>query len=148
MNLNEVIHTRWAADATLNGLLASTKFQTGIHFASDDEDPPREPEFPYATLTRPGDTPEGWANDGSGLLDALVRITVYHDAPNYDEGLAIADAVKSCFNRTDFSLSGSDEVLNMQLAGYQEIQDTDEANYGAWFFVLDFNCQVYLAAGV
>ena len=136
MNLGQVIHQRWAADSTLNGLLDSSKVTTGTYYATD-------PTFPYATITRPGDTTGGYDNDGAALELPRVRITVYHGRDNYDEGLAIAAAVKSAFDRTDFALSGSDKVLNMQRDGYEEIDDED----GDWYFVIDFLCRVYLATG-
>jgi len=138
MNINATLHSRWANDATLNGLLPVAKVVTGIYFAS-------EPAYPYATITRPGDRPLAYSSEGAAVERVLVRITVYHGLNNYDEGLAIADAVKAAFDRKDFALSGSDKVLNMQRCGYMEVSDEDVAG---WFFVLDFDCSVYLAAGV
>ena len=137
MNIGQVLHTRWAAGTTLNGLLAAAKVMTGRYFAED-------PTFPYATITRPNDVPQGYTSDGAAVERVAVRITVYHAFESYDEGLAIADAVKSTFDREDFDLSGSDKVLNMQRSGYQEIQDED----GDWYFVIDFECPVHLSAGV
>jgi hypothetical protein len=137
MNLGQVLHTRWAADGTLNGLLDSSKVTTGTYFAED-------PQPPYATITRPGDMTAWRDNEGAAEEHALVRITVYHGRDNYDEGLAIADAVKAAFDRTDFALSGSDKVMNIQRIGYEEIDDED----GDWYFMIDFRCQVYLANGV
>ncbi len=122
----------------MNGLLDSSKFVTGVYFATD-------PEFPYATLTRPGDNTEGYDNSDAAEELVVVRITVYHHRDNYDEGLAIADAVKAAFDRSAFALSGTDRVLNMQRSGYAETQDDEEDN---WFFVIDFTVRIYLTAGV
>ncbi len=136
MNIGAVIHTRWAADSTLNGLLPSSDVMTGNYFATD-------PKFPYATITRPGDTTEGYDNTEAAEERVTVRVTVYHHRDNYDGGLAIADAAKSAFDRTKFDLSGSDKVLNMQRTGYAELQDEDDN----WYFVIDFTCTVHLASG-
>lgn len=137
MNLGQVLHTRWEADGTLNGLLPVAKVMTGIYFAED-------PVYPYATITRPYDVPLQYDNTGAAVERVMVRITVYHAAESYDEGQAIANAVKSAFDRTDFNLSGSDRVLNMQRDSYQAIQDEQ----GDWYFVIDFVCLVHLSAGV
>ena len=136
MNIGQVLHTRWAADGTLNGLLPVANVMTGNYFATD-------PVFPYATITRPGDTTEGYDNSDAAEERVTVRVTVYHHRDNYDEGLAIADAVKSAFDRTAFDLSGSDKVLNMQRTGYLELQDENDN----WYFVIDFTCTVHLASG-
>ena len=137
MNIGQVLHTRWAADGTLNGLLDSSKVTTGTYFAAD-------PGFPFATITRPGDTTEGYDNSGAAEEHVTIRVTVYHHRDNHDEGLVIADAVKSAFDRTNFDLSGSDKVLNMQRTGYAELQDEDDN----WYFVVDFLCMIHLATGV
>jgi hypothetical protein len=137
MNIGQVLHARWAANNALNTLLPVAKVMTGTFFAID-------PVFPYATITRPGDTTEDYDNEGAAKERVTVRVTVYHHRDNYDEGLAIADAVKSAFDRSAFDLSGSDKVLNMQRTGYEELQDEKDN----WYFVIDFVCTVHLASGV
>lgn len=138
MDIEKQIHARWAADATLNGLLPETKLATGIYFAED-------PTFPYATLTRPGDTPEEYYNDGSSIEGVQVRITVYHQKSSYDEGVAIVDAIKAAFDRSMFSLTGnSDKVLHMERLSYAPLQDQAS---GDWFFVVDYMCHVFLGSG-
>jgi hypothetical protein len=134
MDLLQYVHTRWAADGTLNGLLAATRVATGTYFAT-------EPSFPYGTITLPGSFPEAHYNTDDSTETVTVRMAVYHHRDNYDEGLAIAAAVRDAFNRAAFDLSGSDKVLSMQRAGYEELQD-DEGN---WAFVSDFQCLVYFA---
>lgn len=136
MNIGQVLHARWEANETLNGLLPVSKVMTGVYFADD-------PKFPYATITRPGDTTAGYHNTGAAEERVVVRITVYHHRDNYDEGLAIADAAKAVFDRTAFDLSGSDRVLNMQRSAYEETQDEEDN----WFFIIDFVCMVHLASG-
>jgi hypothetical protein len=144
MNLMQVLHTRWAADSTLNALLSSTKVHTGRFLGIDDTGDPdaegaEEPEFPYATITRPGGPSNRHTNE-STVRGVLIRITVYHGLDYYDEGAAIADAVEAAFDRADFDLSGSDKVVNMQMPGDRaELQDDD----GDWYFLLDFMCQTY-----
>lgn len=146
MDIEKQIHARWAADATLNGLLPETKLATGIYFPpEDDADDDGNPEFPYATLTRPGDTPEEYYNDGSSIEAVQVRITVYHQKSSYDEGVAIVDAIKAAFDRSMFSLTGnSDKVLHMERLSYAPLQDQAS---GDWFFVVDYMCHVFLGSG-
>ncbi len=138
MNLGEVIHDRWAADATLNGLLAATKVMTGTNFAVD-------PAFPYATITAPGGPPGERYNDGAATNVVTVRIAVYHDMDNYDACKAIADRVQVLFDSKDFALGGSDKVLDIRASIPQEIQDQETS---VWTFVCDLDCRVYLATGV
>ncbi len=135
MNLLQVIHQRWAADATLNGLLPATKVSTGTFFADD-------PVFPYGTITLPGSQPDMAFNDGTSAEQVTIRITIYHQRSNYDKGAAIAEAVRDVFNRKQFDLSGSDKCLLMNREGYEELDDPDA---GHWFFISDFICTVFLA---
>jgi hypothetical protein len=137
MNLSQVIHEKWAANSTLNGLLPVAQFHTGTYFATD-------PEFPYATLTRPsGGSTTARMNDGHRIDTVTVRIAVYHGADNYDEGVVIADAVDDAFDKLDFDLSNSDRVIQMMIDGPAgEIQD-DEGN---WAWVTDFTCTIHRAA--
>jgi len=138
MHLGRVIQTRWAANGTLQGLLPASKVMVGIYFAED-------PIFPYGTITLPGTGPSARANDGAATNTVIVRVAVYHDRNHYDACKAIADAVQSAFESTNFSLTGSDKVLDVRSSIPQEIQDQET---GDWTFVIDLECKVYLAAGV
>lgn len=137
MNLAQYVHTRWAADGTLNGLLPVASVSTGRYFAAD-------PGSRFATITLPGGSYDSRHNDGSAVNRTTVRIQVHHD--NYDLGLAIANAVLSAFNRSEFALSGTDRTINMQATGPpMELQNDETAE---WDFVIDFDCLVHLATGV
>lgn len=137
MNLAQYIHTQWAADATLNGLMDSDRVTTGIYFEDD-------PGSRFGTITLPGGAYRQRFNDGGALNETLVRIQVHHD--DYDLGLAIANAVLAVFNRSDFDLSGSDKVINIQAEGPPaELQDVIT---GEWDFVIDLRAVVHLATGV
>jgi hypothetical protein len=138
MNLLQVIHANWAADGTLNGLLPVAGVLTG------DRVDQVTPSRPYAAIQLVSQSTMTYFNDGAGLDEAIVRVAVYHLKSDYDEGLAIADAVKDAFHRANFDLSGSDKVLAMERAGYEEIQDEQDD----WAFVIEFRCTVYLATGV
>jgi len=133
MNIEQLLHERWKADATLNGLLASSKVSTGTYFAS-------EPEFPYATITRPSDVPGFYDSEDSRVDNVLIRITIYHGQGYYDEALAICEAMRAAFDRTSFDLSGSNKVLNMQQRSFAALDDDD----GDWYLVTDFLCRVYV----
>ncbi|MGD0382455.1 MAG: DUF3168 domain-containing protein [Thermoguttaceae bacterium] len=132
MNLAQVIHQRWAADSTLNGLLPATRVYTGLSF---------DPARPFAVVSKESDKPETYHSDGSAIDAVGLRIQVYHD--NYDAGAEIAHQIKKVFDRTAFDLSGSDKVLNIQRGNDLENQTDD----GVWQFIMDFICTVYLASG-
>ena len=133
MNLAEVIHQRWAAATALDNLLPSGSVYTGVSV---------DPTMPYAVIARRSDRPLARHNDGSAVEVVGVRIRVFHD--NRDAAAAIVQQIKAAFDRTDFALSGSDKVINMQRSDDGERQDGD----GVWQFTIDFNCTVYLATGV
>ena len=136
MNLSQVIHERWAADGTLNGLLPVAGFNTGMYFKV-------APTFPYATLTRPAGTVESRANDGTRVDTLPLTITVYHGADNYDEGVVIEQAVDDAFDNTGFALGGGDLVVVMKLVGPPaEVQDEE----GNWSWACDFNVRVEMGA--
>jgi len=134
INLGQYLHARWAADTTLNGLLDSSKLSTGL--APDSE-------FPYATITWPGNTAGGWTNDGASLDRIGVRITVYHGRDNYDDGKAIVSAIRNAYSRADFAVGGGGRCINMQYTGDEELQDEEDD----WYFVIDFEAQVHTLAG-
>ncbi|HUT11851.1 MAG TPA: DUF3168 domain-containing protein [Thermoguttaceae bacterium] len=132
MNLAEVIHQRWAAAGGLNGLLPATSVYTGLSV---------DPEMPYAVISKRSDRPMARHNDGSGVDAVGVRIEVFHD--NRDAAATIVEQVKTTFDRTDFTLSGSDKVINVQRVNDSERQNDD----GVWQMTIDFHCAVYLAPG-
>jgi hypothetical protein len=133
MNLAQVIHQRWAADATLNGLLPATRAYTGLSFDS---------VRPFAVISKQSDKPESCHSDGSSIDAVVMRIQIFHD--HYDAGAEIVHHIKTTFDRTAFNLAGSDKVLNIRRSNDSEKQNND----GVWQFTIDFSCTVYLAAGV
>jgi hypothetical protein len=133
MNLAQVIHQRWAADAALSSLLPASRVYTGMSI---------DPTRPYAIITRQTDRPVACFNDGSTVDRVGVRVQVFHDA--YDAGAAVVHQIKLAFHLAEFALSGSDKVFTMQRSNDSEHQNED----GVWQFVVDFNCTVYLASGV
>ncbi len=134
MNLSQVIHEQWAADETLNGLLASTKLNTGMYFAED-------PVFPYATLTRPAGNVDSRQNDGTRTDILPVIITLYHGADSYHEGVVIEQAIDDAFDNTEFSLANSDKVIQMRITGPPaEIQDEE----GNWSWECNFDLVVFM----
>ena len=136
MNLSQVIHERWAADGTLNGLLDESLFMTGMNFSAD-------PKFPYATLTRPQGTVNSRRNDGTRTDILPVIITLYHGADSYDEGVAIEQAIDDAFDDTDFSLANGDKVVQMRITGPPaEIQDEE----GNWSWECNFDLVVEMGA--
>ena len=136
MNLSQVLHQQWAANATLNGLLPVANLHTGTYFATD-------PTFPYATLApQPGDV-QSRMNDGHRIDTQTVRFVVYHGADSYDEGVIIAQAVDDAFDKLDFDLGGGDRVISMLVDGPPSEEQNDEGN---WSWVIDFTCMIHVAA--
>ena len=133
MNLAQVIHQRWAADAALDALLPASRVYTGLSF---------DPARPFAVMSKESEKPVTRHSDGSAIDAVGLRIRVFHD--HYDAGAAIAGQIKKSFDCAAFDLAGSDKVLDMQRADDSEKQTDD----GVWQFTIDFNCTVYLAAGV
>jgi len=133
MNLGAKLHERWAADATLNGLLPVANVSTGTWF---DVEPSLATG--YATITFPGDSAGVESSDDSSIERVLVRITNYAGRDYYDEGEAISDAVKAAFHRATITLDASDSVRSLMWQGRQRIDDDD----GNWYFVNDFNCLI------
>lgn len=136
MNLSQGLHAQWAANATLNGLLPATSLQTGTLFAV-------EPAKPYAILARPEGNVSARMNDGHRIDTVGIRFTVYHGADNYDEGVAIADAVDDAFDKLAFDLGGGDRVISMMIDGPPGESQNEEGN---WSWDIDFTCMIQMAA--
>lgn len=132
MNLPKYLHTRWAANETLNGLLPVASLHTGSHRAVD-------PTFPYATITMPGGYNDGRTNDGVSNEVVTARISIYHGADNYDELVTIAEAVHDAFDGAAFNLGGSDRCILMHQEGEPDQIQDDRSD---WTFVIDFTCRV------
>jgi hypothetical protein len=133
MNLAQLIHERWAADATLDGLLPASRVYTGLCF---------DPARPFAVISKQSEKPATRHSDGSAIDAVGLRIRLFHD--HYDAGSAIAGQIKKSFDRSAFDLADRDKVLTMQRTNDTEHQ----ADNGVWQFTIDFICTVYLASGV
>ena len=133
MNLEQVIHQRWAASGELVSLLPAENVKTGRAFA----DP-----LPYATITREKSRTVLRTNAGDAVDEVTIRINVWHD--NHDAGWAVAEQVKAAFDRSEFALSGDDRVVQMCRSEDAASQDED----GTWLFTITFLVQVYLSSGI
>ena len=132
MNLEQVIHQRWAASETLNALLPAEHVKTGRSFG----DP-----LPYATLTRLKNRTVFRTNAGDALDEVTLRVNVWHD--DYDAGRAITEQVKAAFDRSDFALSGGDRVVQMRRTDDSASQHHD----GTWQFTIEFLIEIHLPSG-
>ncbi len=147
MNLFEVLHERWAADATLDnsgeGILPASRVFTGQSLAAFDSD-----RLPFAVMDKGSGRPimQSSADSGTPCNEAVdsigVLIQIFHE--NWDAGEAIMNAVKSLYNRTNFDLAGTDKVLTMERDDDSHFQEND----GTWRFLISFRVLVYLPAGV
>jgi len=133
MNLIQVIHQRWAAAESLDGLLPAARVYTGMSV---------DPTLPFAVISKESGRPVSRHNDGSAVDAVGVRIQVFHH--DYDSAAAIVEQIKSVFDRGSFPLAGGDKVLSLERCNDSEQQADD----GVWRMAIDFTCMVYLAAGV
>jgi hypothetical protein len=127
VNLLEVIHQRWAAAAALDSLLPAARVYTGMS---------ADPSRPFAVIFKQSHRPLAQCNDGTAFAAIGLRIQVFHD--DHDAAAAIIDQLKTTFDRTQFSLSGSDTVTLVQCSNDWEQQDND----GVWQMTVDFTCTV------
>lgn len=127
MNLARMLHHRWAADERLNRLLPAQRVYTGTSVT---------PAMPVAVISRCHTEPAVQFADGGGLDSVAVRIELYD--PSYDASLAVLDALKRAFDRTNFDLPGRGKVLFMRRTGDHAFQEPD----GAWHTTIDFLCTV------
>jgi len=132
VNLEQVIHQRWAASEALNVLLPAENVKTGRSAGGP---------VPYATVARIGNRTAFRTNAGDALDEVTLRVNVWHD--DYDAGRAIAEQVKTVFDRSDFALSGGDRVIQMRRTNDSASQHDD----GAWQFTVEFLIEVYLPSG-
>jgi hypothetical protein len=132
VNLEQVIHQRWAASEGLNSLLSAGAVKTGRSLAGS---------VPYAGIARLGNRTAFRTNAGDALDEVTVRINVWHD--DYDAGRAILGQVKTTFDRSDFALLGGDRVVQMRRTNDSASQHDD----GTWQFTVEFLVQIHLPSG-
>lgn len=135
MNLEEAIHARWAADATLNGLLPATDVHTGRYRVAD-------PTFPFATIEITGGTARDESNEDA-LAYPTVQFKIYHAADSHDALKSIVNAMVDAFHQADFNLDGGDKVLDMKLDG-EPVYSQDEP--GNWIVTTNFTSMTLVAA--
>ena len=132
MNLEQAIHRRWAESTELGGMLGVDRLKTGLVHGV---------RMPYATLARrPGRTLFR-TSAGEAVDEIPLEIHVWHD--RFDAGQAIADRVKSAFDRSDFSLSDGGRVVQMRRTGESVV----EHDGGVWQWTMRFSVQVHLPSG-
>ena len=133
MNLLQVLHQRWSAETALDALLPAGRVFTGM---SSDR------TLPFAVISKASQRPFSLPGDGSAVDCVEVQIWIFHD--RYDAGAEIVHQVKTAFDRISFDLADGKKVFNMQRTNEAEKQHDD----GIWEFTIDFDCTVYLPAGV
>ena len=132
MNLEQAIHARWAASSGLEALLPAARVRTGAFHGEGR---------PYATLERKTSRTVFRTNAGDALDEVTLAVHVWHEG--YDAGRAIADQVRTAFDRSDFGLDGGNRVVRMH-----RIADAARQHDGnVWQFTLEFSVSVYLASG-
>jgi len=132
VNLEQVIHQRWAASDALASLLPAERVKTGRSHGD---------AMPYATVTRLGNRTVFRTNAGDALDEVALRINVWHD--DYDAGRAVVAELKAALDRSDFPLAGGRRVVQMRRTGDSASQHDD----GAWQFTVEFLVEVYLPSG-
>jgi hypothetical protein len=132
VNLEQVVHQRWAASEDLSSLLPAGNVKTGRSF---------DGSVPYASIARLGNRTAFRTNAGDALDEVMLRINVWHD--DYDAGRAIMEQITATFDRSDFALSGADRVIQMRRTDDSASQHDD----GTWQFTVEFLVQVHLPSG-
>jgi hypothetical protein len=122
MNLEQMIHERWAADAALAALLPVERLTTGRAIGAT---------LPYATLIPIRRRTRLRTNAASAIEEVTLRIDVWHD--DYQAGRAIRDQVKASFDRRSFALADGSAVVHMRWPGDTVRQHED----GVWLFSID-----------
>jgi hypothetical protein len=122
VSLEQAIHSRWAGDGTLAGLVPSARFVTGKALGGS--------ALPYATLTRLG---FGKATRSSLKVveEALLRFSVFDNS--LDTLKQIANAAATRFDGAVFTDAGV-IVLRMRRVDLKETQADD----GTWELTMDF----------
>jgi len=90
MSLEATIHTRWAADETLVGLVPAARFRTGALPSIDTDSV--DMALPYVMLTREGDAEVRTPSGSVILCDTTMRFTVW--AATLSSAKSVADAIE------------------------------------------------------
>ena len=137
--LEGTIHTKWAAKTTLNGLLDSANFVTGL---THNQDPP------YCTLSREGSTRNHESSRRTRIDLTVLRFVVHH--ADYDLGRAIHNAIianaagsgQGGFHGERFDITNNGAVVAMVKSNDFALQDPED---GLWAFTIDFDVTRQLA---
>lgn len=124
--LEQTIIERWAANTTLNALLASTKVYLGTNSSG---------ELPWVSLTRESSFRK--AQSSANRIDATtIRFEIYHN--DYEKGRAIATTMgkqyPSGFHQDSFDITSDGRATSMILENEGSMQD----ERGTWIFIVDF----------
>ena len=124
--LEQTIRERWAANTTLNGLLASSKVYVGQNSTAT---------LPWVSITRESSTKR--VQSSANRIDATtIRFELY--LGSYDDGRALATALAkqttTGFHQDSFDITGDGRAVSMILENEGDFQD----ERGNWVFVVDF----------
>lgn len=131
MNLEQVVHERWAASPELAALLPAERFFCGRVSTGT---------LPYATLLRRAARRRWPSNSGEEIEEVALRIRVWHT--NFEAARLVGRAIGEVFDRSRFPLAGGDCVMHMRRRRESAYQFDD----GAWRLTLDFRVYVRVAA--
>ena len=123
MSTEQLLHTWWAASATLNGLLDSAVLTTG---KAQDENT----TLPFATLSRENNQDDHRTN--CGRTDrGTFRVKLWHDS--HALGQAIQAALIAAWDNKTYD-SGGVQIVSARRSNDFHFQEDD----GVWQFVTDF----------
>jgi hypothetical protein len=125
------MHDRWAADATLNGLLPASRVWLLSYAAAGGERQiqDREPDYPYAVMFVDDDALLSRGNDGLEIRSIDVEIDVYASRERLAAGKAVVDRLASQagpFNRAQFPLTGGGNVNNGIIQNFTDPDPIDD----------------------
>jgi hypothetical protein len=129
--LLQTLHDRWAADATLNGLLPSSRVWIDNYPATggDRVKQDREPDYPYAVMWKDDETVSARFNSGEQrTID--VEIDVFASREGGSVARQIVDRIgdpAGPYNRQQFDITnGGGRVLNVTVANFNDPDPIDD----------------------
>lgn len=129
MNLEQALHQRWAENTPLSALLPADKLFTGRATGAT---------LPCATILRRARRTVCRTNSGAAIEEVSFEIRLLH--PSLDDAIAIVRKILAAFDRSQFSLPGGGNVLNLRRIEERPTQLDD----GTWQFQIEFLANIQL----
>lgn len=127
MSLEQAIHERWAASATLSALLPPERLTTGRGGGG---------EKPYAVLLAGERRNMLATNAGCAVREVEAELCLWHE--EFDAGENIVEYVLAVFDRASFSLPDGSATVRMREKLMTAAQEAD----GSWCWKIVFTARL------